>query len=107
MEENRIYSFIGLAKKAGGVAAGDYAAEYAIKCGKAACVILAQDASPNTANKYRNYCGSSGVKLISFGTKKGLGRILGKDEYSVVVVTDKRFSGRLEEMIKEAGKPRQ
>lgn len=102
MEENRIYSFIGLARKAGGVAAGDYAAEYAIKRGRAACVILAQDASPNTAKKYRNICNSRGIKLISFGTRQRLGGILGKDAYSVIAVTDKRFSDRLEEMIEEA-----
>lgn len=99
MAESKIYSFIGLAKKAGGVAAGDYAVEYAIKRGRAACVILAEDASPNTARKFRNYCGVRGIKLISFGAKQRLGQILGKEVYSVIAITDKRFSSRIEEMI--------
>lgn len=99
MEEHKIYSFIGLARKAGGVAAGDCAAEYAIKRGRAACVILAGDASPNTAKKYREHCGAKGIRIISFGTRQRLGEILGKEAYSVIAITDKRFSARLEEMI--------
>jgi len=103
MQENRIYSFIGLARKAGGVAAGDSAAEYAIKRGRAACVIVAQDASPNTTKKFGYLCGSRSIKIINFGTKQRLGQVLGKEAHSVVAITDRRFSERLEEMIKESG----
>lgn len=92
MQENRIYSFIGLARKAGRVAAGDFAAESAVKRGKAACVILARDASPNTANKFSNCCSAKGVRLLRFGQKSELGRILGREAYSVLAITDRRFS---------------
>lgn len=102
MQENRIYSFIGLARKAGCVAAGDCAAEYAVKRGRASCVILAQDASPNTQKKFRDFCLARKVRLLNFGTKENLGRILGKEAYSVIAITDRRFSDRLEEMIKAA-----
>lgn len=101
MSENRIYSFIGLARKAGGVAAGDNAVEYAIKCERAACVILADDASPNTTKKFMASCGAKGIPIIRFGAKQRLGEILGKTAYSVIAITDKRFSARIEEMIHE------
>lgn len=51
MEERKIYSFIGLAKKAGMVAAGEGQVEAAIKKKKAALVIIAKDASINTRKK--------------------------------------------------------
>lgn len=99
MSESRIYSFIGLARKAGKVAAGDYAVESAIKRGRAVCVILADDASPNTEKKYLGICGAKGVPIIRFGARQRLGEILGKEMYSVIALTDKNFSARIEEMI--------
>jgi len=51
MEENRIYSFIGLAKKAGAVLAGEGIVRAAIKNRRAFLVIMAKDASPNTKRK--------------------------------------------------------
>ncbi|HOL84437.1 L7Ae/L30e/S12e/Gadd45 family ribosomal protein [Thermoclostridium caenicola] len=101
MSENRIYSFIGLARKAGKVAAGDCAVESAIKRGKAACVILSEDASPNTEKKYLGICGAKGIPIIRFGARQRLGEILGKEMYSVIAVTDMGFASRIEEMIQD------
>jgi len=45
MLENRIYSFLGLARKANKLAAGYESCERLLKAGKAELVIVAEDAS--------------------------------------------------------------
>ena len=99
MSESKIYSFIGLARKAGAVSAGELAAENALRHGKAFYVIIASDASQNTVKKFTDYCGTRKVKAVRFGSKNGLGDILGREMYSVIAITDRRFSDRIEEMI--------
>ena len=46
--ENKIYSFIGLAKKAGKLLAGEYNCEKAIEKSAARLIIIARNASDNT-----------------------------------------------------------
>jgi ribosomal protein L7Ae-like RNA K-turn-binding protein len=99
MSVNRVLSFIGLAKKAGAVAAGEFAVEDAVKRGKASLVIIASDASSNTSDKTLGLCGAKDVKTLRFGSKNELGNCLGREMFSVIALTDKRFSDRLEEMI--------
>ena len=99
MPENRIYSFIGLARKAGALVSGENAVENAVRYGKACLVVIAFDASQNTAKKVTDCCAASSVKTMQFGSKSGLGGILGREMYSVIAITDKRFSDRLKEMI--------
>jgi len=40
------------------------------------------------------------VRLLRFGQKSELGRILGREAYSVLAITDRRFSEKIEDMIK-------
>ena len=100
MSENKIYSFIGLARKAGAVAPGESAAINALRNGKAYIVILANDASENTQKRFTNYCNSKSVQLVPFGLKSSLGETLGKEVFSVMAITDKRFSDRIIELIR-------
>ncbi len=99
MSENKVYGFIGLARKAGAVAAGEALAENAVRHGRASLVIVAHDASENTKKKISGACALKQVQLLNFGDREGLGRMLGKAMYSVIAITDQGFSGRLRELI--------
>lgn len=94
-----MYSFIGLAKKAGAVAAGENPAELAVKRGRACLVIIAGDASHNTVKKFRTAVYGRNIPLVEFGSREQLGHILGKPYYSVVAVTDRGFAERIKEMV--------
>ena len=90
---SKIYSFIGLARKAGAVSPGEALAEQAVKRERAYLVLLAQDASENTKK--------NDIPLLEFGNKADLGRMLGKTFFSVIAVTDKGFAERIMELIKQ------
>ena len=101
MWEDKIYSFIGLAKKAGAVMAGEGLTEMAVKRGKAYLVIITQDASLNTRKKIETTLFKNDVPMIEFGNKDKLGQRLGKTFFSVISVTDRGFAGRIKELIEQ------
>ena len=104
MRNNRIYLFLGLAAKAGKVAAGDESCERAAKSGKAFLIVVSEDASQNTIKKFRDICAYRGIEARCYGLKSELGKYTGKGARSVIAVTDKSFAGRLKEMIDGLGK---
>lgn len=100
---DRIYSFLGLATKAGKEISGEETCERALKSGKVCLVIVSADASDNTRKKFKDMCSHRGVPIRYFGSKDMLGRFSGKTTRTVVAVTDKGFAGRLQEMIDSCG----
>lgn len=86
---------IAIAMKAGFVSSGEFSSEEAVKTGTANLVIIAEDASDNTRDKFMSKCRYYEVPYIVFGDKETLGNILGKNERSVVVLKDKEFSTKV------------
>ncbi len=101
MSENKIYSFIGLARKAGKLALGESLTEQAVKRGKAELVLITQDASDNTKNKIETAVYGRNIPMLQFGSKEKLGHILGKTFFSAIAVTDKGFAERIKTMIEQ------
>lgn len=99
----RIYSFLGLATKAGKELSGEETCERALKSGKVCLVIVSADASENTKKKFRDMCSYRSVAIRYFGQKDMLGKFSGKSTRTVVAVTDSGFAGRLQEMIDSCG----
>lgn len=96
---DRIYSFLGLATKAGKIVTGDETCETAIKKSSVSLVIVAEDASDNTKKKFTDACNFRNIEIRIFGRKELLGKYTGKNIRSVVAILDKGFSKRLVEMI--------
>lgn len=96
---NRIYSFLGLATKAGKVISGEETCERAVKDKRVWLVIVANDASENTKKKFGDICRYRGIEVRYFGEKALLGKHIGKNMRSVVAVTGKEFAKRLLELI--------
>lgn len=99
----RIYSFLGLATKAGKLLSGDETCERALKTGKVYLVIVSEDASDNTKKKFRDMCSYRDVEIRYFGEKEMLGRFTGKKVRSVVAIAERGFAGHLREMIDNRG----
>ena len=90
--KDRVLSMLGLATRSRNVVSGGFATEAAVKEGKAALVIIAEDASGNTRKKYSNMCDFYEVPCAVHGTKAVLGHSMGKDERSVLAVTNEGFA---------------
>ena len=92
MKLNKALSLISLATKAGKTASGEFCTEKEVKTGKAALVIVADDASDNTKQKFKNMCEFYEVPIYFYGDKDTLGHAMGKEFRASLAVTDAGFA---------------
>ncbi len=102
MQNNKVYSLLGLAQKAGRVKSGAFSTTEAVKSGKAWLVIVACDASGNTKKEFSNMCEFYDVPYWEYGNKEELGRAIGKEERSSLAVCDEGFAHSLEKYRNES-----
>jgi len=95
----RIYSFLGLATKAGKIISGEGSCEKALKSGRVYLVVVSQDASDNTKKKFKDVCSYRNIDIRFFGEKEELGRHIGKEIRSVIAVADNGFAEHIRELI--------
>ncbi len=94
-----VRGLLSLAAKAGKVKTGAFLTEEALRKGKACVVLLAEDAAGNTREKTEQLCKQKNVPLYLYGTKESLGRNTGKEERSVVAVTDPSFGRQIQVLL--------
>ncbi|MDD4496305.1 MAG: ribosomal L7Ae/L30e/S12e/Gadd45 family protein [Eubacteriales bacterium] len=98
---NPIYLFLGIAKKAGKLEAGEELCGKMLKAGNAKLIIVATDASDNTKKKFSDMCKHRNVFFEYFGEKEALGRSLGKGDTAAICITDVGISKKLKELISD------
>ena len=91
----KILNLLGLATKAGKIASGEFAAEKAVKSGKAHLVIVSEEASDNTRKMFQNMCTYYKVPIYLFGKKEELGHAMGKEMRASLALLDAGFSKAL------------
>ena len=99
MKQDRVLSLIGLATKAGKCASGEFMTENETKSGKAALVIVAEDASDNTKKAFSDSCSYYQVPFSVYGTKEMLGHCIGKERRASLAVLDAGFGQKIAELI--------
>lgn len=92
MSQNKILSLIGLATKAGKTVSGEFCTEKEVKTGRAALVIVADDASSNTKKKFQNMCDFYEVPIYFYKDKDALGHAMGKEFRASLAVLDEGFA---------------
>ena len=90
--QDRVFSLLGLAAKAGRIASGGFSAEEAVKSRKARLVLIAEDAQANTVKKFTDKCTFYKIPFRFYGSKAALGHAVGKDPRACIAVTDKGFA---------------
>lgn len=90
--QDRVFSLLGIAARAGRIAAGGFSAEEAVKSRKARLVILAEDAKSNTIKKFTDKCSYYKIPLRYYGTKEALGHAVGRQPRACIAVTDRGFA---------------
>ena len=91
----RFYSMLGLAVRAGKVAAGSFLVEQEISRGRARLVILTADIGKTVSKKLREGCEKRRVPLIENGDRARLSHAAGKEDRSCFAVTDEGFATEL------------
>ena len=95
LNNNKIYSMLGLATKAGKVVSGEFSTEKAVKEGKAYLVIVSEEASDNTKKSFTNTCSYYQVEMRTYGSKEELGHAIGKEFRASVAILDEGFSKQI------------
>ncbi|MBQ2202376.1 MAG: ribosomal L7Ae/L30e/S12e/Gadd45 family protein [Clostridia bacterium] len=103
MGTNRLYNAIGLCRRAGKAKSGAFAAENAIRSGKAKLVLLEEGASEATKTHYEHLCAAHGVPLVLVET---VGSAIGKDAHIVMAVTDPSFRDMIERAMRNTDEKR-
>ncbi len=95
LNNNKIYSMLGLATKAGKVVSGEFSTEKAVKEGKAYLVMVSEEASDNTKKSFANTCSYYHIDMRIYGTKEELGHAIGKEFRASVAILDEGFSKQI------------
>lgn len=91
----QLRSMLSLAQRAGKLLTGDDTVELNIRSGNALLVIVAEDASENTKNKFVNKCKYYNVPFYIFSTKEELSSCIGKYNRSVYAITEENFANKI------------
>ena len=94
----RIYGLMGLAMKAGKVGYGADMCEEKIKNGEAHLVIIAEDSSSNTKNKFKEFAEKYNIRIIVIGNMEELSASIGKVNKGVFTILDEGFSNKICEL---------
>lgn len=92
MKQDRVFSMMGLATKAGRTVSGEFSVEKSVKDGNAFLVIVAEDASDNTKKKFSNMCFFYKIPLHFYGDKEAIGHSMGKEQRSSMAFLDEGFA---------------
>ncbi len=96
---SRIYSFLGLAAKAGKIVSGGEVCERAVKSGKICLIIVAEDAANNMKRRFKGMCEYRGIDIRIFGERELLGKFTGKDMRVVIGILQDEFAKQILKMI--------
>ena len=100
MIQNKVLSLVGLATKAGKTVSGEFMTEKEVKSGRAALVIVADDASDNTKKKFRDMCEFYKVPIYFYVDKDTLGHAMGKEFRASLAILDEGFATGIQKELK-------
>ena len=99
MTNDKVLAYLGLATRAGKIQSGEFSTEKSVKAGKAAMVIVAEDASNNTKKKFTNMCTFYKVPIYIYGTKETLGASIGRELRASLALEDTGFCNAIKKQI--------
>ncbi|MBO4391371.1 MAG: ribosomal L7Ae/L30e/S12e/Gadd45 family protein [Lachnospiraceae bacterium] len=101
---NRIFSMIGLGRRAGKVTAGQVAVEQAVKSKKACLVIVATDASDRSKKDFKSMCEYRHIPCLEYGLMEELGHAVGGEFNAALAVSDSGFANQILKLAEEEKK---
>lgn len=101
MTSQKFYSFLGLCQKSGQLVSGETGVNSEFKKNNIKLLILAEDISENTKEKYLYQAKKRKVESIVLGNKDLLGSAIGKNYRVIVGIKDKNMAENLMKIYKE------
>lgn len=101
-QSTRIAGYLGIAQKAGKIAAGDNMVKEAMKKHKAELLVIADDTAAKLAEELRDMASEQGIYLLNWSNKQDLGLVVGKSRRGAIAVLDKGFAEAIIKVVKEA-----
>ena len=98
--EEKIYSYLGLATRAGKIVSGDDSTLLELKRGNVKVIIVAEDASNNTKKLFKDKSTYRNIPYVYFSSKLQLGLAIGKAPRAVIGIKDEGFAKKLAELTK-------
>lgn len=98
---DKFLQFLGLMKRAGKLCEGYNRCEEFVLKNKVFLLIISEDVSQNTKEKFLKYCEKQSVPIIEGYTKEELGKTLGRHEINIIGVLDQNVSERLSNLFSE------
>lgn len=92
MAETKLFNCLGLCRRAGKCQSGAFAAERALKAGKAKLILLEAGASENTRKRFSSLCLG---KKVPLRLVPEVGRAIGREGHGVMAVTDIHFANMI------------
>ena len=96
--KQKIAGYIGLAQRAGKIAAGDASAKDALLHGRAQLLVIADDASEKVKQELIDLAGDD-IPVIFWDNKNDLGRIVGKSRRGALALLDKGFAQAINKLL--------
>ncbi len=96
MAETKLFNCLGLCRRAGKCQSGEFAAERAVKAGKAKLVLLEASASENTQARFSSLCAGRNTPLLLVPE---VGRAIGREGHVVMAVTDTGFANMIRDAV--------
>jgi ribosomal protein L7Ae-like RNA K-turn-binding protein len=97
--ERRALGLLGLAARAGAVAAGTERVREAARAGRLRYVILAADAAGNARSKLQPLLAARGVPVAEAFSRAELGDAVGRSSLSAAGLTDASFAARIRALL--------
>lgn len=95
----KLAQMLGLTMRARKLISGEEQVLNAVRSGKARLVLLAADASANTAKKVTDKCRHYEVSCHTVSDRYELGRAIGKEARVVVAVTDANLAENIQRLL--------
>lgn len=98
MNDIRFYSFLGLVQKSGNMVSGYNNCVSEIKADKCELVLIAEDASENTKDRFKSLCISKKIPYIIYGSMEKYGQCIGKSCKSILGIKNENMSKVVKDM---------
>jgi len=95
----KVAQMLGLAMRARKVITGEELVIQSVRSGQAKLVLLAGDASANTAKKVTDKCSHYQVPCITAADRYQLGRAIGKDSRVTLAITDAKMAKSIQHLL--------
>ncbi len=97
--KQKIMTMLGFAKKSGKITSGEGITLENLKNGRVRLVVLATDASLNTAKRIKDKSSYRNIQVVECLDRYEIGKAIGIDERVVVGITDKGFADSIKKIV--------